>query len=571
MSSSLLRSKQYRTRKNLKKLTISAPLSSPSLVNFSLSTINTSISVPISTTTNLRHDICSLPVIVLTAKYRFIAENPNELCIEPRDYLKLLERPGNGWLKVQMLDKYDQVGLIPASYVSIAVNDIINPISIEWIREYRKDAITDLDTNQSDGETDFDLPNKFSNGDADDDEDEDLFDFEKHYPLEVEFKQVLFNSNKKFWYKIKFTYSNKIFDKVYVAKFYQDFYELHVSLLAAFPDVPLPRFPQPLMTSLLPNSNGKIDKNLVEQLNAQSEALNRYTMELISIKKVQKSAELSSFINSCVQIRVPEDESTLMEEANEKLHPDSVDINTFDTHSYFSPTEPLPPISCLTTNLAFVILPTQLAFETLSKRSQRQASYYRVPKSTSSNSSASYSSLIAGYEEEMKPTDSISLAESKLNHNSTTSTNSSDNSSIFSRQFLDLPRTPMMDRTSEEIIFPLTPISPKIEDVTIKKYHIKPIPIQEKDYIKIKIALDNGDDEMIALKIRRSNLISIVYLKKIISFKIYKDYNLIDHYQLQIRNEEVRINTDELLLDYIKSNNKVNLKLVRSRGNSAAY
>lgn len=85
--------------------------------------------MPISTTTNLRHDICSLPVIVLTAKYRFIAENPNELCIEPRDYLKLLERPGNGWLKVQMLDKYDQVGLIPASYVSIAVNDIINPIS----------------------------------------------------------------------------------------------------------------------------------------------------------------------------------------------------------------------------------------------------------------------------------------------------------------------------------------------------------------------------------------------------------------------------------------------------------
>ena len=570
MSSSLLRSKQYRSRKNLKKLTISAPLCSPSLANFNSPTINSSISLPISVTTNPRQNNSSLPVIVLTAKYRFIAENPNELCIEPRDYLKLLERPGNGWLKVQMLDRYDLVGLIPASYVSIAVNDIINPISIEWLREYRKDAITDLDTNQSDDETDVHLQNEFSNQEADDEE-EDLFDFEKHYPLQVEFKQVLFNSNKKFWYKIKFTYSNKITDKVYVAKFYQDFYELHVSLLAAFPDVPLPRFPQPLMTSLLPNSNGKIEKTLVEQLNLQSEALNRYTMELISIKKVQKSAEMSNFMNSCVQIRVPEDESTLVEETNEKLHPDSVDINTFDTHSYFSPTEPLPPLSCLTTNLAFVSLPTQLAFETLSKRSQRQASYSKVPKSTSANTLASYSSLIAGYEQEIEPTDSISLAESKLNHNSTSSTSSTDNS-LFAQQVLDLPRTPTMDRTSEEITSPLTPLTPMMEDVeNIKKNHIKPIPTQDNDYIKIKIALDNGDDEMIAIKIRRSNLISIVYLKKIISFKIYKDYNLIDHYQLQIRNEEVRINTDELLLDYIKSNKKVNLRLARSRGNSVPY
>lgn len=415
MSSTLFRSKQYRSIKNLKKLTISAPLSSPSLTASASPLTNTTslISLPLATP---NHQDFPYPVVVLTAKYRFTAENPNELCIDPKDYLKLLERPGNGWLKVQKLDKYDQVGLIPASYVSIAVNDIMNPISTEWLQEYRQDAITDLHAHESDDEVSV-LNRKSLD---DDEEDDDLFDFEKQYPLRVEFEQVLLNTDKKFWYKVKFTLSNKNVDKVYVAKFYQDFQKLHVSLLAAFPGIPLPRLPQPLRTSLLSNHSGKIDKSLVEHLNLQCEALNRYMNELISIKKVQKFTEVMDFIHNCVQVKVIEGQTRLLEDSTKKLHPGSVDINTYDTHSYFSPTEPLPPLDNLP-NLAFLPshpsfpgTPKQLSFGSLPIKTQPLT--YKVPSSTSSNTLASFSSLIAGYEEEREPTESVEVTESKTNH-----------------------------------------------------------------------------------------------------------------------------------------------------------
>lgn len=123
-----------------------------------------------------------------------------------------------------------------------------------------------------------------------------------------------------------------------------------------------------------------------------------------------------------------------------------------------------------------------------------------------------------------------------------------------------------MDLINDSILTPSTPTSPLVEDDKPQKGKSHLLP--ENEYIKIKIALNNGDDEMIALKIKRSNLISIVYLKKLISFKMYKDYNLINHYKLQVRNDEDNIESEEALFEHIKSHSKVSLGLVRSRGNS---
>lgn len=61
--------------------------------------------------------------VIVICKHGFTAENKYELTTHKGDILKVLERPGNGWLLVQFLDTVNKYGLIPAKYVDIAVND----------------------------------------------------------------------------------------------------------------------------------------------------------------------------------------------------------------------------------------------------------------------------------------------------------------------------------------------------------------------------------------------------------------------------------------------------------------
>lgn len=109
--------KKSKSRKSLKKLTILAPFWLP----------------PVSPSTPLSRSKTHVPVVVLLSKYKFDAHGEGEMSIEPREYLKLIERPGNGWLKVQKLDAYDHVGYVPASYVDIEVNDPSNPVTVDWL------------------------------------------------------------------------------------------------------------------------------------------------------------------------------------------------------------------------------------------------------------------------------------------------------------------------------------------------------------------------------------------------------------------------------------------------------
>ena len=59
---------------------------------------------------------------------------------------------------------------------------------------------------------------------------------------------------------------------------------------------------------------------------------------------------------------------------------------------------------------------------------------------------------------------------------------------------------------------------------------------------------------------------SVVYLKKLLSHKIYKDFNLIHHYKLVAEGEKDM--DDEALLDYMKLQSKVHLTLRRVRQSS---
>lgn len=122
MSATLFKSKQFKSKKNLKGLLISPPV----LANSTSALLQTA---PLKQT------------VVLRAIYDFKAESECELTVACGDYLKLLDKPGDGWLYVQILEKYDCKGLVPASYVDIEVNDTQNPVSRDWLNEKRSDEV----------------------------------------------------------------------------------------------------------------------------------------------------------------------------------------------------------------------------------------------------------------------------------------------------------------------------------------------------------------------------------------------------------------------------------------------
>lgn len=84
MSNSLFKSKQMKSRRNLKSLNISAPM---------LADVRES--APVS---NTKASTKTFPSVILVAKYSFTAELDAELSVKKSDFVKLLNRPRNGWL-----------------------------------------------------------------------------------------------------------------------------------------------------------------------------------------------------------------------------------------------------------------------------------------------------------------------------------------------------------------------------------------------------------------------------------------------------------------------------------------
>lgn len=630
MSASLFKSRQFLSKKNLKKLTILAPLeNAPSA---------SATTTPVSATAQ---------IVVLVVKYSFKAESAAELSVAAKDYVKLLSRPGNGWLEVQHLDKFDTSGLIPASYVDIEVNDLLNPISIEWLNEYAQNsALVPQELLKAAQTTDLCAPN-LNHG---------IPKFEKAYPRSATVANVLQNSDSRFWYRIDFKMSDNT--TIYVAKFYQDFYNMHINLAALQNDssaCQLPKLPQPIRTpgsfstkgsptSVNFSQNPPVDSAYVEALVTRSNQLNVYLNKLVRIELYQKSTEMDDFVNSndktvivncgdCVpdheiNDRLYFNSTNVMDMAYSPRKP-KLSVNTSAAKSppspataTFSPTAPLPPIkpnfsmstSKSTSDLSKysnIKYSTYMSQTTTQDASPKQA----MPESTSSTTISSFGSLIDGYDDDKEENSDFSgngtdtsvseadILESShkapISHKSSILTidstkkhhfsQSSEPDSVFSantsathRTHVNQPSTPVFNGCFEDHSVPSTPTSPIFEDDESVHFNdATPSPFGKRngsgssavcsDFIKIKIALDNCEDDIVALKIKNTNLISIVYLKKLLSHKIYKDCNLIDHYNLRVltKGNDTPTNahmTEGELLSYIKCRSKVNLKLVRARG-----
>lgn len=475
MSTTLFRSKQFKSRKNLKNIIISKPIT----------TSAKEISLP------------SQPVIILRVKYEFTPKTSSELKVVPDEYLKLVEKLGNGWLLVQHIDKiHNRPGLVPASYVSIVVNDPVNPISIEWLSEY----------NDS-------------------------------YPVSVEINKFSQKADRRICYTINFSMLNG--NEIKRDKHYQDFYDFHI-LLSSLNSNRLPKLPTPIKSM---NTD-----NLFKERCSQ---LHKYLNQVVSIDCYQKSEEMKNFIQA--------DNSSNIE-TNTSFSPTTPYSPTapFSPTASFSPTAPLPPISSNYTrkNSNYNIELANSKYSTYIHQAQAQDNFISISNSTS------FLSLIDNYDDKSvaesneRPVDelespllnsSFTFADQKNSFSSTSSGNS-----LFS------------ERIDGSFTQSSTPIISSGFQVDSPKRNS---PELENEFVKIKISINNDENDMILLKLKRSNITSVAYLKKLISFKIYKDTNLTSHYKLQVVDDSLKdTNTnDEEMISYIKSRSKVCLKIVRLR------
>ncbi|RLV93945.1 hypothetical protein JA1_002122 [Spathaspora sp. JA1] len=258
--------------------------------------------------------------LVLAAKYEFQAEREDQLTIKPNDHLILINRPGNGWLEVHLLDNKEESGLVPASFVEIVVNDCVNPISLTWLTEFETKEMN-VGFNELTGN-------------------------EPVYPVSVVIDKAFQSLSKKFIYKMKLIMSNT--DTIYLGKRYQDFYNLQLQIMENFPFYQgnIPKLPPPLI-QIPQSSRLKFDKELVNHLIHMIQGLNDYFRGLLRSRDFQKSREMFDFIFAgpyhVSQINEEVDEF----EINKFLFPSCIDVELYvkNLKSRFSTTAPLPPIN----------------------------------------------------------------------------------------------------------------------------------------------------------------------------------------------------------------------------------
>lgn len=210
--------------KSLKKLVISLPILLPLLAAKPLTPL-----------------LPGTPVVILQMKYDFLAELPIELTCRAGEYLKFMERPANGWIYVKLIDRTGS-GLVPASYVDIAVNDMQNPISQSWLQE--TEGIMDISVSR------------------------------------------VFATNKRFAYQVDVVETT---GEKHVAKYYLDFYHLHQALTDEY------SFPIPQLPGLLPHVSFRHDeKQLATQETCQR--LHYYMKQLLRIPCIRASLLLRDFL-----------------------------------------------------------------------------------------------------------------------------------------------------------------------------------------------------------------------------------------------------------------------------------
>lgn len=454
---------------------------------------------------------------ILLVKYDFIGETIHELNINRGEYLKLLNDPGNGWLKVSGINSL-KIGYIPQSYVDYVDFSKIEP-------DYN---ISQFFHDKSNEDLSLDLSEKLV--------------YSPTMPKEFSFHSLS-------------TYTSLI-----------DNYDIH---------------------SHEENSDrsDQTDPSSVDEKSALSITLSNSSENSKELPQIPKSKSLWNFKRSSTKptetpIKVtsynpeksmqrksyPESDLPVSpkSKAPEHSHFKNSYRDYYPTHTISLPKhynrfsqEDIPPKSL--------------------KRSSRSPLLTSIEfKPPPKNDKTRFTNAVDDMEElddellfnrRKDLLVNLTLLDNHIKHDSV--------DSIFSKQ----PTTPIL-QDSFDNCFPLgTPTTPIFEEEDHEGEYSRPIlplnvhrkdkstppptPTDLTDFIKIKVFLCNEEEDIIAVKIKRSNLISITYLKKLISSKIYKDYSLINHYNLQVKND--RYQGEEELLKYIKSNSKVSLCLVRKR------
>lgn len=310
MASSVFTSKQHKLPRNLKKLLISSPMPHS----------------PLNSPTSSGSPIFGksvFPVVVLRAKYDFSAQNLAEISIRGNDYFKLLDRPGNGWLMVQCIDRND-TGLVPALYVEIAINDPKRPVSIEWLTRVKSPKLPIMDEIKS-----------------------------------ISVSTVLLDSNNQTWYRLEIQMFSGVVK--HVAKYFQEFQHLHLCLVEELQvSEKLPSPPRPLRTSSKPEPASWVkqhEKNHMKQLVTHCEELDRYMNTLLAMDDVLLSEPMVDFVVASTSkwYEVPSHRVVAGDIINESLLPQSFNVTAAVNELRklsFSPTAPLPPVLNLPSSLS---------------------------------------------------------------------------------------------------------------------------------------------------------------------------------------------------------------------------
>lgn len=508
--------------KNLKKIAISSPIS----------TISSRLLASLSSKPSY--------VVILRVKYDFFAETPLELTVKQNDFVKFIERPGDGWILVKNIDKTSS-GLIPASYVDIVVNDVNNPISLNWLNEIESP---------------------------------------QEIPLDISVCKVLQMNKKRFAYRVDVIMSSGI--KIHLAKYYLDFYNLHNLISARFASsthgITIPTLPrlsphisiQTQLSDPHASTAGRGDT---------CTRLNFYMKQLLKVPLIRDCQEFFDFINdeSTANIKQSSASLPLSDNAIEEKLLSGVPWSS----STYSP-------SC-----------TQSQYSNPPSCTQSSPSEPApLVESPSEHTLSTFSSLLAGYDiddDEFPDADatdsgnSTDFCQSTDFRSSDGAHNSSGDETVFSSQnnaksrisdensrnsdgksSNSEPQTPILDyqfappnttKAIDDWFVSLSQNSSPCETIT-ETFSKKNSPLIPQDCVKIKIILGNDDnDDKIVLRVKKSELISSKVLRQMLLFKIYKDANLISHYLLQPLHSLEKHFSDNDVLQYVKESLKAYLRL----------
>lgn len=263
--------------------------------------------------------------IILVCKYGFVAESPKEISVNKGDILKLLDRPGNGWVLVKFVDRLTTPGLVPASYVDIAINDPMHPITLSWLQEagathdkvWNESNYLDLQVKQL---MRSNTPITINN---------------RPYPVSCSISNCLSYDNR-YWYRLDVTYSDG--SHSFVCRYYQDFYQLHITLYecknqisGSQPNSPsletfdLPKLPEPI-----PSASSNDSGQLLALLMKRCKDLHVYINKLIANKNYQACESLLTWVGLDYRnlggFAVGGDVSMSNDEINEKVLPGSINL-----------------------------------------------------------------------------------------------------------------------------------------------------------------------------------------------------------------------------------------------------